>query len=196
VADSLAPDAVLPLLGGRFGRPYRYAEVCASTQRLFVDGDREGAVAAAEEQTEGRGRLGRAWTAPRATSVLTSILLEPRIEPERLPELSLVAGEAVARAIAREVRVQPLVRFPNDILVDGRKTAGILAEAADGRVVLGIGINANQREDELPAGAETEATSLRLATGAAIDRARLLAAVLAELEPAYDAWVSGREASG
>lgn len=196
MADTLAPGEVLPLLRGRFGRPYRYAEVCPSTQRLFAAGDPEGAVAAAEEQTEGRGRLGRIWLAPPATSVLTSIVLVPQIAPERLPELSLVAGDAVARAIASETGVEPRVRFPNDVLIEGRKVAGILAEASGGRVVVGIGVNANQREDDLPVSAETTPTSLLLVTGSSVDRARLLATLLVELESAYDAWLSERGESG
>jgi len=196
VADTLAPGEVLPLLRGRFGQPYRYAEVCPSTQRLFAAGDPEGAVAAAEEQTEGRGRLGRIWLAPPATSILASIVLVPQIAPERLPELSLVAGDAVARAIASETGAEPRVRFPNDVLIEGRKVAGILAEASDGRVVVGIGVNANQREDDLPVSAETAPTSLLLATGSRLDRARLLATLLVELERAYDAWLSERGESG
>jgi BirA family biotin operon repressor/biotin-[acetyl-CoA-carboxylase] ligase len=196
VADSLAPDEVLPLLRGRFGTPYRYAEVCASTQRLFEPGDPEGAVAVTEEQTEGRGRLGRAWSAPRGTSVLVSIALDPPVSSERLPELSLVAGAAVTRAIQGVTAARPQVRFPNDVLLDGRKVAGILAEASEGRVVLGIGVNANQLASELPERPATPATSLRLATGVAVNRAHVLAAVLAELERGYDAWVSGRGASG
>lgn len=196
MADTLAPGEVLPLLRGRFGRPYRYAEVCPSTQRLFAAGDPEGAVAAAEEQTEGRGRLGRIWLAPPATSVLTSIVLVPQIAPERLPELSLVAGDAVARAIASETGVEPRVRFPNDVLIEGRKVAGILAEASGGRVVVGIGVNANQREDDLPVSAETTPTSLLLVTGSSVDRARLLATLLVELESSYDAWLSERGESG
>ena len=196
MADTLAPGEVLPLLRGRFGQPYRYAEVCPSTQRLFAAGDPEGAVAAAEEQTEGRGRLGRIWLAPPATSILASIVLVPQIAPERLPELSLVASDAVARAIASETGAEPRVRFPNDVLIEGRKVAGILAEASDGRVVVGIGVNANQREDDLPVSAETAPTSLLLATGSRVDRARLLATLLVELERAYDAWLSERGESG
>ena len=79
-------------LRGRFGRPYTFVDRCASTQRL-LDGAREGAVVATDEQTEGRGRLGRTWHAPAGTSLLFSIVLEPRVPGERLPELSLVEIE-------------------------------------------------------------------------------------------------------
>jgi BirA family transcriptional regulator, biotin operon repressor / biotin---[acetyl-CoA-carboxylase] ligase len=191
VPDSLAPEVVEPLLRGRFGRPYRYVEVTASTQRLLRRNDPEGAVAVAEEQTEGRGRLGRSWHAPTRTSVLVSIVLEPAVPSARLPELSLVAGDAVAAAIEAETALAPTIKHPNDVLVDGRKVAGILAESSGGRVVLGIGVNANQSRDELPTGTPTPATSLRVESGRHVDRRRLLAGILAELERRYDAWVQG-----
>jgi BirA family biotin operon repressor/biotin-[acetyl-CoA-carboxylase] ligase len=191
VADSLAPDIVAPLLQGRFGRVYRYAELSPSTQRLLEEDDAEGTIAVAEEQSEGRGRLGRPWHAPPRTSVLVSVLLRPNVDPARLPELSLIAGGAVAEAIAEVTGVQPAIKFPNDVLIGGRKVAGILAEASDGRVVLGIGVNANQTEQQLPAETRMPPTSLRLETGEAVDRAQLLAAILAQLERAYDAWIRG-----
>jgi BirA family transcriptional regulator, biotin operon repressor / biotin---[acetyl-CoA-carboxylase] ligase len=190
VADSLAPDRVKPLLRGRFGHVYRYTEVAPSTQRLLAVDEEEGAVAVAEEQTEGRGRLGRSWEAPRGTSVLVSVLLLPAMEPARLPELSLVAGGAVAEAILEVTGIEPMLKFPNDVLIEGRKVAGILAESSEGRVVLGIGVNANQTREQLPADARTEATSLRLELGEPVNRLQLLAAILLQLERAYDAWVA------
>ena len=196
MADSLAARAVQPLLAGRFGHVYRYEELCTSTQRLLHDDDPEGAVAVAEEQTEGRGRLGRTWHAPARTSVLVSVLLRPEIEPSRLPELSLVAGGAVAEAIADVTGIDPAIKFPNDVLVDGRKVAGILAESSEGRVVLGVGVNANQTADELPGDVQTQPTSLRVELGEPVDRAALLAAILLRLEGAYDRWLTGMSASG
>ena len=180
---SLSRETVSPLLRGQFGRErYVYEEVTASTQRLLGPADPEGAVAATEEQTEGRGRLGREWQAPRGSSVLCSVLLRPTLPVERWPELSLVAGGAVAEAV-RAAGVEPTVKHPNDVLVGGRKLAGILAEARDGIVVLGIGMNVLQAAEELPEGA----TSMRL-EGSTVGRAVLLVAVFAELETAYDAW--------
>ena len=197
MADSLAPGAVQPLLGGRFGRDvYRYEDVTASTQRLLQEDDPEGAVAVAEEQTEGRGRLGRTWHAPAGSSVLVSVLLRPALAAPRLPELSLIAGGAVAEAIAEVTGVDPAIKFPNDVLLDGRKVAGILAESSNGRVVLGVGVNVNQTHGELPTDTQTEPTSLRIQTGEVVDRAALLAAILLRLERAYDLWVSGTSASG
>lgn len=194
--DSLSPRVVEPLLRGRFGRPYLYFERCESTQRELEADAPEGAVAVAEEQTAGRGRLGRAWHAPAGTSILMSLNLRPAIEVARLPELSLVAGVAAAEAIALETGVEPEVRFPNDLLIGGRKVAGMLAEARDDRVVLGIGINANLAEEELPADVDTPATSLCVESGAPVDRARLLVTLLERLETHYDGWVSGAAGVG
>ena len=189
MSDSLAPDAVKPLLLGRLGQIYRYAEITDSTQRMLAEDEVEGAVAVADEQREGRGRLGRAWEAPAGTSVLVSVLLLPAVEAPRLPELSLVAGGAVAQAILEVTGLEPTIKFPNDILVGGRKVAGILAESSEGRVVLGIGVNANQTPEQLPVDANTEPTSLRIELGQPVSRGRLLAAILLRLEHAYDAWV-------
>jgi len=198
VADSLAPGAVQPLLSGRFGRDiYRYEAVTASTQRLLREDDPEGAVAVAEEQTEGRGRLGRTWQAPPGSSVLVTVLLRPEVAAPRLAELSLVAGGAVAEAIAQVTSVDPTIKFPNDVLLDGCKVAGILAESSDGRVALGVGVNVNQSHDDLPAQTQTEPTSLLIQTGDRVDRAALLAAILLRLEHAYDRWATtGTSASG
>jgi BirA family transcriptional regulator, biotin operon repressor / biotin---[acetyl-CoA-carboxylase] ligase len=187
VSGTLGAEFVVPRLRGRFGRPYIYAEICPSTQRLLGPEHSEGAVAVAEEQTEGRGRLGRQWLSPPGVNVLCSILLEPPVETHRLPELSLVAGEACAEAISAVTGLEPTIKLPNDILLGGRKAAGILAEAQEGRVGLGIGINVNVPASELPA--ET-ATSLLVETGAEVDRAQLLIELLAALERRYDRWVA------
>jgi BirA family biotin operon repressor/biotin-[acetyl-CoA-carboxylase] ligase len=194
VADSLAPEAVTPLLRGRFGRPYYYAERTTSTQKMLHADDPEGAAAVAEEQTDGRGRLGRKWLAPAYSSLHVSVLLMPDVELSRLPELSLVAGRAVAAALAAETALRPSIKFPNDVLIDGRKVAGILAESSEGRVVLGIGVNVNQTVEQLPEQTETPPTSLRIETGHEVARAPLLAGILARLEAEYTDWL--REAQG
>src|SRR5207244_11782341 len=111
---------VVPLLRGRFGRPYTYVQRCTSTQRL-LEGAPEGAVAAAGEQTEGRGRLGRSWQAPAGTSLLFSIVLVPPVPPGKLPELSLVAGKAVSDAIAMETGLHAGIKPPNDVRIARRK---------------------------------------------------------------------------
>ena len=179
-------DAVLPLLTGRLGRPYRFVDECASTQRLIAAEAPEGETAVADHQTEGRGRLGREWLSEPGTSVLMSVCLRPKVEPARLPELTIVAAQAVADAIAAEAGLEATLKHPNDVLVEGRKVAGVLAEASNGRVVLGIGVNVDQTE--LPGDTRLPATSLRLETGAEHDRARLVAAILNRLGTAIDEW--------
>ena len=186
----LTAAQVEPLLHGRFGRPYLYVPTCPSTQRLPPADAPEGALAVTDEQTEGRGRLGRTWHAPAGTSILCSLVLRPPVETARLPQLTVVAARAVAAAIAEETGLEPALKFPNDVLVAGRKVAGILAEASEGRVVLGIGINVNQTAEQLPAETATPATSLRVETGEKVRRAPLLAAVLLNLERELDAWLA------
>ena len=186
----LTPETVVPRLRGRFGHPYVFVELCPSTQRLLGEELSEGAVALTEEQTEGRGRLGRRWLSPPGVSLLFSLLLEPPLETARLPELTPVAGQACAEAIARVTGLTPEIKLPNDILVGGRKTAGILAEARDGRVVLGIGVNVNVTLPDLPQGLDPSATSLLLETGRELDRVELLIELLERLERAYDDWVA------
>jgi BirA family biotin operon repressor/biotin-[acetyl-CoA-carboxylase] ligase len=190
MSDSLAREDVLPRLRGRFGRDYRYVESTPSTQLLLPPEAPEGAVAVASEQTAGRGRLGRSWLAPAGTSLLCSVQLRPEVSGERLPELTGVAARACAEAIATLTGLPADVKFPNDVLVQGRKTAGVLAEAREGRVVVGIGVNVNVPEALLPEDVDRPATSLLVETGHEIDRAELLAELLERLELRYDEWVS------
>jgi BirA family biotin operon repressor/biotin-[acetyl-CoA-carboxylase] ligase len=189
--DSLLPERVEPLLKGRFGHPYRYLERVESTQRELAADAPEGAVVAAGEQTAGRGRLGRVWHAAPGTSLLFSINLRPTVETPRLPELSIVAGIASAEAIRQSTGLLADVKLPNDLLVGGRKLAGMLAEAREDRIVLGIGINVNVAADDLPTDVDLPATSLLVELGRPVDRAELLAAILLELERRYDTWLAG-----
>lgn len=174
-------------LRGRFGRPYLYLTRTETTQRLLDTAQPEGAVAVTEEQTAGRGRLGRSWDAPAGTSILLSILLRPPAG-RRAAELSLVAGVAAALAVERASGERAEVKWPNDVLLGGHKVAGMLAETRDGAVLLGIGVNVNQGRDALPVRIGIPAGSLRTVTGRAHDRAPLLADLLLELERRYDAW--------
>jgi BirA family transcriptional regulator, biotin operon repressor / biotin---[acetyl-CoA-carboxylase] ligase len=190
VDGSLAPEAVLPRLRGRFGRPYEHVVSTPSTQLLVPAEAPEGALIVAEEQTAGRGRLGRRWLAPAGTSLLCSLQLRPAVAPEWLPELTTVASRACADAIAALSDLEPELKFPNDVLVAGRKVAGILAEAREERVVLGIGVNVNVPAQELPHEVERPATSLLVETGREVDRAELLVELLDRLERRYDDWVS------
>ncbi len=167
---ALTPDVVLPALRGSFGREYHHAEVAATTQRMLPPSAAHGAVAVAEHQTEGRGRLGRVWVDQPGSGLTFSIALSPPPPVARWPELTLLA----ARAVADELGAGATIKHPNDVLVDGRKVAGILAEAGE-RVILGIGINVGSAP--WPGAGYVERDRLDLLTG-----------VLARLEPAYAAW--------
>ncbi|MDX6504723.1 MAG: BirA family transcriptional regulator [Gaiellaceae bacterium] len=164
-----------------------YAERCPSTQRLLAGDAPEGAVAVADEQTQGRGRMGRMWVAPPGTSLLLSVRLRPEVAPERLPTLTVVAADAVCEVVAG-LGLEASVKAPNDVLVADRKVAGVLAEASAGRVTLGIGLNVSQRLDELPERPVFPATSLELELGSAPERSDLLVELLLVLERRYDAW--------
>jgi hypothetical protein len=173
VTVELTPEVVLPALRGGFGRDYHFASEAPTTQRMLPERARHGAVALAEHQSEGRGRLGRTWA---DSGLMFSVLLEPPPPVADWPELTLVAARAVADAIGPEAEI----KHPNDVLVDGRKVAGILAEAS-GRVVLGIGINVGGTE--WPGAGWVER-----------DRLELLVDVLERLEQGYEVWVASRAA--
>jgi BirA family biotin operon repressor/biotin-[acetyl-CoA-carboxylase] ligase len=189
--SDLSPEHIRPLLRGTFGEPYLHRSATTSTQDVLRDGGLpHGAVAVAEHQTAGRGRSGRRWDDTPSTALLCSVLLRPPAGAAQ-PQLSLVAGLAVAAAVEQEARLPALVRWPNDVLVEGRKVAGILLEASGGVVVCGIGVNVNQTESDLPLQPRTPASSLRIEAGRPFDRGVVLATVLAELEARYAAWLAG-----
>ncbi|HEX4746195.1 MAG TPA: biotin--[acetyl-CoA-carboxylase] ligase [Gaiellaceae bacterium] len=191
MTDTLAAENVAPHVRGRFGKPYRYEPECESTQLLLLgSGLAEGAVAATDHQTGGKGRHGRPWIAPPATSVLASIMLHPPAE-RHLPELSLVAALATAEAVEAATGLTAQIKWPNDVMLNRRKVAGILCELADGAVVCGIGLNVNQTREELPLDAPTPPGSLRMLTGRPYERAALLGSLLFRLERIYDGWRHG-----
>ncbi|MDQ3066930.1 MAG: biotin--[acetyl-CoA-carboxylase] ligase [Actinomycetota bacterium] len=172
---------------GRFGRPYLYLAQCETTQRMLDAAQPEGAVAVCDEQTGGRGRLGRRWEAPARSSILVSTLLRP--PPERkAAELTLLAGVAVAVVVERATGLAAQIKWPNDVMLDRRKVAGVLAELQDDAVLLGIGLNVNQAPGELPTETKAPAGSLRTVTGREYERAPILADLLLELEQRYEAW--------
>ena len=179
----MLPEQVEPRLRGRFGRPYLWVDECESTQELARPLP-EGGVAACDRQLQGRGRRGRTWQAEAGTGLLFSLALEPRTPPQRLAGFSLVAAEAVAEACHERAAV----RWPNDVVLDGRKLAGVLPELRGGKLVLGVGVNAGMSESQLPADARVPATSLQIETGGPVDRVELLVALLAGLERRYDAF--------
>ena len=186
---SVSPEHVEPLLRGSFGRPYLYEPTCRSTQDLVRgSGLPHGAVAATDHQSGGRGRLGRTWEDTPGRALLCSVLLHPPVD-SRAAELSLLAGLAVAESIEDASGHPAQVKWPNDVLLDGCKVAGILLETDGAAVVCGIGVNVNQTAAELPGRPTVQAGSLRTVTGRTYDRAPLLASLLEAFERHFAAWV-------
>jgi BirA family transcriptional regulator, biotin operon repressor / biotin---[acetyl-CoA-carboxylase] ligase len=160
------------------------------------EGAAEGAVLVAESQVAGRGRLGRAWTAPPRSGLTFSILLRPRVPVTAIGWLPLLYAVAAASAVRRLAEVDVRLKWPNDLLIGERKVAGVLAERVDEAVVVGMGLNVSLRREELPTGT---ATSLALEEAACLDRDPLLRAVLREVDTHYAEWTAAggdAEASG
>lgn len=189
---------VLPFLtGNRFGRKILYHPVTASTnilaKALAVEGAAEGCVVVADSQTGGRGRMGRTWISPSGLNLYFSLILRPDVPSLRVPQLTLLVAVALHRALsALSAAFAPMIKWPNDILSNGRKLCGVLCEMQSEPdlthfVVAGIGINVNQ--SEFPSPLHESATSLFLETGQLFSRAELLASVLNHFEPLYDAWL-------
>lgn len=158
-------------------------------ERRAGSGAPEGTVVVAEEQTAGRGRRGRGWDSAARAGLWWSLLLRPTVPVDRIGWLPLVVGVAVARALRARAGLDARLKWPNDVLIDDGKVAGILAERlADGAVVVGVGINVDQPADELPAGG----ASLRM-LGHVIDRTQLLVDVLEQVASIYRSWNSGAD---
>jgi len=189
VPGFLTPERIEPLLRGKLGRPYLWSEASPSTQDVLRDSALpEGAVAVAEHQTAGRGRAGRQWEDAPGTALLLSVLLRPP-RTAVAPQLSLVCALAVAESVEAATGLEGRVKWPNDVLVAGRKVAGILLEGHEDAVVCGIGVNVSQAESALPLDVRTPSASLRTLTGREHDRATLLVLLLERLEARYDAWL-------
>jgi BirA family biotin operon repressor/biotin-[acetyl-CoA-carboxylase] ligase len=164
-------------------------------KRLAREGAPEGTLVVAGGQTKGRGRLGRTWVSPSGSGLYLSIVLRPTFSVDRLSRLTLTAGVAVASAI-RESGITPQLKWPNDILIAGRKVGGILTEALfDKRqieyAVLGIGINVNTEEEAFPASIRNLASSLQLSLGKAVSRNDLLQTLLCQFEQWYESLNTG-----
>jgi BirA family biotin operon repressor/biotin-[acetyl-CoA-carboxylase] ligase len=154
-------------------------------------GTPEGLVLVAERQTAGRGRLGRVWESPARAGIAASVLLRPTaVDPARFGWLPLLVGVALVEAVRRVADVDATLKWPNDLLIGDRKCGGILAEAADRAVVVGIGLNTTLRAHELP---RPDTTSLALEGAASADRDPLLRALLRALAMWYLRW---RDAGG
>jgi BirA family biotin operon repressor/biotin-[acetyl-CoA-carboxylase] ligase len=165
--------------------------------RLARGGALEGAVVFAESQTKGRGRMGRSWISPAGKGLWFTVLLRPDLPPQGTTQLTVAAATALSRAITLQTGIVPEIKWPNDLLIRGRKIAGILTEMRAEldrvqEVLLGIGMDVNLEPGDFADGLRRIATSLRIETGQKVNRAELAVAVLRELDRDYQAVMEGR----
>lgn len=201
------PDAVtaLEVLSGlrtrRFAREIAYRESVGSTnewaKELAREGAAEGLLVIADEQTTGKGRLGRSWATPRGAALAMSLVLRPELPPHEAPRITLASAVAVAEGVRESTGLAAGIKWPNDVLLHGKKFCGILTEMEAEMertrfVVCGIGINVNLTPSEIPSEVREKATSLQIEAGCRVLRAPLAAAVMSKFESAYDDLVGGR----
>jgi BirA family biotin operon repressor/biotin-[acetyl-CoA-carboxylase] ligase len=201
--ERLRPSDIRKGLGtALIGREVLLFDRIDSTNRVAMElgreGAPEGAVVIAEEQTSGRGRLGRTWLAPPCSSILMSILLRPRIPPSRAFSLTAIASVALLRAIQSTTGLKPMIKWPNDIYIQGKKAAGILTEVSADQsglrfAVVGIGLNVNINPSAYPEIRDT-ATSLQAEAGKSIPRVDLVRAILEAMDGLYAALAGGEQA--
>ena len=184
------------------GKTVHFARETDSTnlwiKRLAKESAPEGTLALAEFQSAGRGRLGRSWEVPEGTSVMMSILLRPKFEPQYAPMLTLVMGMAVAKAV-KKLGFDASIKWPNDVVVSHKKICGILTEMGvrDGKIdyaVIGVGINVNIRE--FPEEMADKATSLYLESGREFDRSQIPGLVMEAFEEYYEKFAATCDLSG
>ena len=176
------------------GRDIRVFQETTSTndviERLARDGVKEGVVVFAESQTRGRGRLGRKWMSPARRGLWFSVLLRPNLRSPEATRLTVASATALRRAVESQTGLRPEIKWPNDILVHGRKVAGILTELSAELdhvkyVVLGMGVDVNLQPDDFPVELRKLATSLRAELGRPVSRPDLAVAILRELDHDY-----------
>ena len=162
--------------------------------RLAEEGAQEGTVVLADSQTKGKGRLGREWLSPPAVNLYCSLVLRPPFPPYAAPQLTFLSAVAVARAIEENTSLSPRIKWPNDLLVNERKVAGLLNEMSAETdhvnfVILGIGVNLNMAEDQIPTGLRHPATSLFIESGSPVNRTRFARSLLKSLDSLYDTYL-------
>jgi BirA family transcriptional regulator, biotin operon repressor / biotin---[acetyl-CoA-carboxylase] ligase len=197
IPEDIVPAAIQSRLTSRIiGRRLQVVAEIGSTNDAAMGagqaGEPEGLAILADRQTSGRGRRGRSWASIPGVGVYTSILLRPPVSPRQAPLLTLMAGLAVAEALASVAQLEPMLKWPNDLLLDGRKAVGILTEMTTtgqriGHVAVGIGVNVHQRREDFPEGVRESATSIDLEAGQRVDRADVVAALYNALDRWYAA---------
>ncbi len=184
------------------GRPVKYFREIDSTndeaKRLAAEGAAEGTLVVADSQTKGKGRSGREWSMKPGSAVAMSLLLRPELPPERISMVTLVMGLAAAKVCRRLYRLPAMIKWPNDVVVNGRKLCGILTELGEDSlhhpfVVIGVGINVN--ETAFPEKIRDVATSLQRELGEKQNRARLIAECIREFEKLYGEFLKTKDLS-
>ena len=182
------------LTARRLGAKFHYfAEINSTNTRareLAERGAAQGEVVIGEAQIQGRGRLGRHWESPAFVNLYLSIILRPKLAPKHAPQITLMAAVALVETFAPLIAQAPIIKWPNDILVNGKKLAGVLTEAACSAdvieyVILGIGINVNYRVDSMPLEIRSRATSVADLTGSNVARESVLARLIQALDRCY-----------
>ncbi|HIE28786.1 TPA: biotin--[acetyl-CoA-carboxylase] ligase [Candidatus Poribacteria bacterium] len=189
-----ADDITSGLKTRSFGhRVYAYQQTRSTNEialRLGANGAPNGALVIAEYQTAGKGRLGRSWISPPSRCILASLLLRPTIQPYQTPVVTLLAAAAAANSIRDLTRLPAKIKWPNDVIIAGKKVCGILTEMGTGKsgqqfLAVGIGINVNIGKDSFPISLKSKATSLSILLGYELPRIRLLQQFLLEFENRY-----------
>ncbi len=198
--DSIDPHEVKAQLNGvAIGHRLDFLKTTISTNadafRLAEEGATEGTVVVADAQSGGKGRRGRVWSSPSGVNLYCSIVLRPEIMPHEAPQLTFLSAVAAARAIELTTELTPEIKWPNDLLISGKKVAGLLNEMSaetDGInfVILGIGVNLNMTDDQFPDDLRHPATSLFLESGIRVDRSRFTSTMLNELDRLYTDFLS------
>lgn len=191
-------EVQLGLQTAYIGRNVHFKETVSSTQKiaskLVYEGAPEGTIVVAEEQLEGRGRLQRKWYSPKGTGIWMSIILRPDIPIHQAPQLTLLAAVSVAQAIEMYTGVKVGIKWPNDILINGKKVVGILTEMQAEidkiqAIIIGIGINVNHKKEHFAPEISQIATSLALEKGSEINRAGLMQAIFLHMEKLYEEYL-------
>lgn len=201
--DALHADDLLARLGASkiIGRDIQVFEQTTSTndvvEKLARDGVREGVVVFAESQTKGRGRLGRVWQSPTRKGLWVSVLLRPNLHPQETTQLTVISATALRRAIKTVTGLVADIKWPNDLLLGGKKVAGILTEMSAEvdrvrHIIIGIGVDVNQDANEFPGELRQIATSLKIEVGEEVCRAELATEMLHELDVDYARICSGK----
>lgn len=204
IPSDIAPKVIRSQLSSRIiGRELEvYPEIGSTNDAVMAAGQQgraEGFAVVADRQGAGRGRLGRAWLSSGGVGIYTSVLLRPQLAPHQATLLTLTAGLAVIEAIRSASGIRPDLKWPNDVLFQSRKVAGILTEMASlgsrvSHACIGIGINVHHVSEDFPLEVRGTATSLRLATGRSVNRGELVAALYAALESWYAVFCAGERA--